>query len=199
MPSRHSATPVYGLVLAGGKSRRMGRDKAKLRRGEESQLAYVVNLLEALLERVFVSTRSEQSDDSERSRFAQIVDRFNGMGPVAGILSAMQEYPDVDWLVVACDLPNIDAATISYLLEQRSADKPFTAFSSTHDGLPEPLCAVYTSNSVDIVRTFIEEGIHCPRKILIRSDSHLLSQPNPRSLDNVNTPDDLQGSVLAAS
>lgn len=176
----------------------MGRDKARLMRGEESQLAYVVNLLEALLERVFVSTRSEQSGDSERSRFAQIVDRYDDMGPVAGILSAMEEYPDADWLVVACDLPNIDEATVSYLLEHRSSDKPFTAFSSTHDGLPEPLCAVYTSNSVAIVRESIEKGIHCPRKILIRSDSHLLSQPDPRSLDNVNTPDDLQGSVLAA-
>ena len=198
MSSRRAATPVYGLVLAGGESRRMGRDKAKLRRGEDSQLSYVVNLLEAQLERVFVSTRSEQSDDSERSRFAQIVDRFSDMGPVAGILSAMAEYPDVDWLVVACDLPNIDEATISYLLEHRSADKPFTAFSSTHDGLPEPLSAVYASNSADIVRAFVDEGIHCPRKILIRSDSHLLTQPNPRSLDNVNTLDDLQGSVLAA-
>ena len=199
MPSCHRAKPVYGLVLAGGQSRRMGRDKAKLMRGEESQLAYVVNLLEAHLERVFVSTRSEQHDDSERSRFAQIVDRYDDMGPVAGILSAMQEYPDVDWLVVACDLPNIDEATVSYLLEHRSVDKPFTAFRSTHDGLPEPLCAVYMSNSVEIIRTFIEEGVCCPRKILIRSDSHLLSQPNPHSLDNVNTPDDLRGSVLAAS
>ena len=199
MPSTYSARPVYGLVLAGGKSRRMGRDKATLMRGEKSQLAYVVNLLEALLERVFVSTRPEQRDDTERSRFAQIVDRFDDMGPVAGILSAMEEYPDVDWVVVACDLPNIDEATVSYLLEHRSADKPFTAFSSAHDGLPEPLCALYTSSSVDIVRAFIEKGVHCPRKILIRSDSHLLSQPNPRSLDNVNTPDDLQASVLGAS
>ncbi len=199
MPNRRMARPVYGLVLAGGKSRRMGRDKAKLMRGEESQLAYVVNLLEALLERVFVSTRAEQSDDSERGRFPQIVDRFDDMGPVAGILSAMEEYPDADWLVVACDLPNIDEATVAYLLEHRSVDKPFTAFSSTHDGLPEPLCAVYASDSVDIVRAFVAEGVCCPRKILIRSDSHLLSQPNPSSLDNVNTPDDLQGSVLAAS
>ena len=199
MPSRRTARPVYGLVLAGGKSRRMGRDKARLMRGEESQLAYVVKLLDPLLERVFVSTRPEQGDDSERSRFTQIVDRYDDMGPVAGILSAMEEYPDVDWLVVACDLPNIDAATIHYLLEHRSADKPFTAFSSTHDGLPEPLCAVYLSDSVDIIRTFVADGVYCPRKILIRSDSHLLSQPNPRSLDNVNTPDDLQGSVLAAS
>jgi hypothetical protein len=41
--------------------------------------------------------------------------------------------------------------------------------------------------------------MNCPRKILIRSDTHLLEQPHPEALDNVNTPDDLQNSVLQAS
>lgn len=199
MPSRDAARPLYGLVLAGGESRRMGQDKAGLRRGGESQLAYVVRLLDDLLERVFVSTRADQQDESERSQFAQIVDRYQNIGPVAGILSAMEKYPDVDWLIVACDLPNIDAQTIAHLLEHRSVEKPFTAYTSTHDGLPEPLCAVYACGSAAIVRGFVADHVHCPRKMLIRSDTLLLTQPNPRSLDNVNTPDDLHGSVLGGA
>jgi len=197
--SRPAERPLYGLVLAGGESRRMGRDKAGLRRGGESQLAYVVHLLDELLERVFVSTRVDQQGETERSQFTQIVDRYQDMGPVAGILSAMDSYPEVDWLVVACDLPNIDAQTIVHLLEHRSVEKPFTAYTSSHDGLPEPLCAVYASGSAAIVRGFVADSVHCPRKMLIRSDSLLLEQPNPRSLDNVNTPDDLQGSVLGGA
>ena len=199
MASRKAENPLYGLVLAGGKSRRMGRDKAGLLRGGQSQLAYVVSVLDPLAERVFVSTSADQKDEKERSRFDQIVDRYQDMGPVAGILSAMDGYPDVDWLVVACDLPNIDASTVSYLLRQRSPDRPFSAYRSSHDGLPEPLCAVYAAGSADIVRGFVAEGIHCPRKILIRSDTQLLEQPDPDSLHNVNTPDDLQGSVFGAS
>ncbi len=69
---------------------------------------------------------------------------------------------------------------------------------SSHGGLPEPLCAVYAAHSAKIVRTFVADEISCPRKMLIRSDTLLLEQPDPRSLDNVNTPDDLQDSVLAA-
>ena len=189
---------IYGLVLAGGKSRRMGHDKALLTHNGKSQLAHVAALLERVTDRVFVSTRAEQRQEPERSRFEQIVDRYEDIGPVAGILSAMDKFADVDWLVVACDLPNIDEPTLRFLLEQRSADKPFTAFRSSHDELPEPLCAVFRADSHAIIRRFVTDGIVCPRKMLIRSDTCLLDQPNPAALDNINTPDDLSRSVLEA-
>jgi molybdopterin-guanine dinucleotide biosynthesis protein A len=191
--------PVYGLVLAGGKSRRMGRDKALLDHNGQSQLAYVAGVLDACVEKVFVSTRPDQADDEQRAQYAQIVDRYDDLGPVAGILSALEEKPEVDWLVVACDLPNIDEQTIRYLLEQRAGEQDFTAFTSSHDGLPEPLCAVYPSGCDSIIHQFVDEGMNCPRKILIRSETRLLDQPHPEALDNVNTPDDLQNSVLQAN
>lgn len=191
-----SEVPVYGLVLSGGESKRMGRDKALLERDGQSQLAYVMAVLEPLLERVFVSTRAAQKDEPERRQFAQIIDRYDDMGPLAGILSAMDEHPEVDWLVVACDLPNIGAETIRHLLAKRSGEHAFSAYVSSHDGLPEPLCAIYRSESAETIRAFADEGIHCPRKILIRSDTFLIEQLDPASLDNVNTPDDLADSVL---
>ncbi len=194
------AKPIYGLVLAGGESRRMGRDKALLLHDGTSQLAHIAAVLEKVTDRVFVSTRREQQDEAERSRFAQIVDRYKDIGPIAGILSAMDEYPEVDWLIVACDLPNIDAATLRYLLDNRSAEKPFTAFRSSNDGLPEPLCALYLSGSDAIIRQFVADiDSVCPRKILIRSDTKLIEQPNPVALDNINTPDDLASSVLGTA
>ena len=190
--------PVYGLVLAGGQSRRMGRDKALLDRDGVSQLAHIVALLERHVERVFVSTRPDQQDEPERQRYAQIVDRYENFGPLAGILSAMQAYPEVDWLVVACDLPNINDETLAHLLAERSGEHPFTAYVSSHDGLPEPLCAIWRAGTADILEGFAAEDIRCPRKILIRSDTHLIDQVDPSSLDNINTPDDLAGSVLGA-
>lgn len=187
--------PVFGLVLAGGESRRMGQDKALLLRDGKSQLAHIAELLGRVTTRVFVSTRSSQQDDKERAQFEQIVDHYDNMGPVAGILSALEEHPDADWLVVACDLPNIDEPTLRYLIEHRSG-QPFTAFRSSHDGLPEPLCALYCEGSAPVIRQFVDDGLICPRKILIRSACTLLEQPNPRALDNVNTPADLERSVL---
>ena len=177
----------------------MGSDKALLSRDGQSQLAFAAGTLRGLVDRVFVSTRADQKDEEQRRQFDLIIDRYDGLGPVAGILSAMEEHPDVDWLVVACDLPNIDEETLRCLLDHRNTEHPFVAFESSHDGLPEPLCALYRAGSADTVRSFIADKVHCPRKILIRSDTMLLQQPNPRALDNVNTPEDLRSSVLEAA
>ena len=176
----------------------MGRDKALLRRDGRSQLDSAFKLVEDFTERQFVSVRPDQQADPERSRFPQIVDQHEDAGPVAGILAAMCEYPGTDWLVVACDLPNLDRDTLAFLVAQQPTDHAFIAYRSSHDGLPEPLCAIYRAGSDAIIASFVDEGLLCPRKMLIRSDTLLLDQPNPAALDNVNTPDDLAGSVLQA-
>lgn len=194
-----SDRPVFGLVLAGGKSKRMGQDKALLDREGQSQLAYIAELAGAHVDRVFISTRPDQEADPERSRFEQVIDHYSDMGPLAGILSAMDDHPDADWLVLACDLPNISDETLQHMLDKRSRTHPFTAYISSHDGLPEPLCAVYRAVGKSILQQFADDGIHCPRKILIRSDTHLIKQLDPSSLDNVNTPEDLAESVLKAA
>jgi molybdopterin-guanine dinucleotide biosynthesis protein A len=174
----------------------MGSDKALLVQDGETQLSRAVSLLEAHLERVFVSTRADQAEDAERSKFAQVIDRYDDMGPVAGILSAMDSNNDVGWLVLACDLPNIDGATIAFLLEQCSPEHPVTAYESVHDGLPEPLCAIYRPDSRGVILGFVNDGIICPRKMLINSDTHLLTQPNPGALHNINSPEDLTGTGI---
>ena len=176
----------------------MGTDKALLLRDGRTQLEHMVEVLGAVVDEVFVSTRVDQHDDPARSRFETITDRYEDIGPVAGILSAMDARPEADWLVVACDLPNVDPETLKHLHAYSSDEHPFTAYRSSHDELPEPLCAIYRSGSDHLLRDFVAQGIVCPRKILIRSDTKLLEQPRPDSLDNVNTPEDLGRSVLEA-
>ena len=174
----------------------MGKDKALLERDGQSQLERSVDLLSCHLDKVFVSAREDQADEPERARFKLILDRYDDMGPVAGILSAMDAYPDAAWLVLACDLPNIGDQTISLLLENYDGSQPFTAYASSHDGLPEPLCAIYAPESRAIVEGFVADGLHCPRKMLIKSDVDLLRQSDPASLDNMNSPEDLDGTGL---
>lgn len=184
---------ISGLVLAGGRSRRMGSDKAALRTNGKTQLERAVELLGRHLEQVYVSTRSDQADDPVRAGFEQIVDTYDDLGPVAGILSAMDRFPDRSWLVLACDLPNIDDETIAYLISSGDEASPATAFISVVDGLPEPLCAVWRPASRAVIEQFVADGYRCPRKMLINSPTDLLEQPIPGALHNINTPADLDG------
>ena len=188
---------IHGLVLAGGKSRRMGSDKALLMQDGQSQLSIAIATLSRALPKVFVSARKDQVDETERRKFEQIVDRYDDLGPVAGILSAMESDATVSWLVLACDLPNVDDATIADLVAAHTGEHPFTAYKSSRDGLPEPLCAIFSGNSRPIVEAFVADGMVCPRKMLIRSDTFLLEQSNPASLDNMNTPEDLEGTDVS--
>jgi molybdenum cofactor guanylyltransferase len=190
--------PLYGLVLAGGRSTRMGRDKAALEYHGRSQLQRAHDLLEKLVTRAFVSVRPDQTRDPLRARFAQIVDHGDAEGPAAGIRAAQEAHPHAAWLVLACDLPWLDVATLQHLIARRDPARVATAFRSRHDGLPEPLCAIYEPSAATALREFLATGRNCPRKLLINSDTLLLDQPGTKALDNVNTPQELAAALAAA-
>ncbi len=190
---------IYGMVLAGGRSERMGRDKAQLAYGGRTQLARTLDLVKPLCAELFVSLRAGQEVPAEAvAAGAELLhDRFGEIGPLGGILTAFDRHPGQSWLVVAVDLPFLDRQTLDCLLASRQHDKPSTAFRSSHDGLPEPLCAVYEPSARKIlIEFFRERGITCPRKIMIGSDTHLLDLPNPRALDNINTPSEHAEALL---
>jgi molybdenum cofactor guanylyltransferase len=191
--------PLYGLVLAGGRSTRMGRDKAALEYHGRAQLQRAHDLLEKLVARVFVSVRPDQTRDPLRARFAQIVDRGDLEGPAAGIRAAQEAHPGAAWLVLACDLPWLDVATLQHLIARRDPARMATAFRSTHDGLPEPLCAIYEPAAAAALKDFLATGRNCPRKLLINSDTLLLDQPGTKTLDNVNTPQELAAAMAASN
>jgi molybdenum cofactor guanylyltransferase len=194
-----STPPIYALVLAGGRSTRMQRDKATLAYHGRTQLEWAVSFLKPHVQRVFVSVRPDQVNDPIRARFDQIVDTQENLGPIAGIIAAQAKYPDVAWLVLACDLPFLDDGTLETLIAARQPQRLATAYRSSHDVLPEPLCAIYEPASREPILTHVASGKNCPRKFLINSDVHLLDEPNPHALDNVNTPDEYGSAVAALS
>ena len=195
------SAPVYGLVLTGGQSTRMRRDKATLTYHGRTQLEWAMDLIKPHVEKAFVSVRPGQNDPV-RAHFEQIVDTRDGLGPIAGIMAAQARYPEVAWLVLACDLPFLDDATLRYLLAQRDPMRPATAFRSRnpnpkHDGLPEPLCTIFEPASREALLAHVASGKDCPRKFLINAGPKLLDQPNAQALDNVNTPEEY-GSAMAS-
>jgi molybdopterin-guanine dinucleotide biosynthesis protein A len=165
----------------------MGRDKASLPYQGRTQLERAMELLDGRVRERFVSVRADQIDDPARRAYRPIVDQRENLGPLAGIMAAQATHPEAAWLVLACDLPQLDGPSLDYLLARRAPDRVATAFRSSHDGLPEPLCAIWEPVSRLALERYVEAGGECPRKFLIRSAVELLDASNPHALDNINT------------
>jgi molybdopterin-guanine dinucleotide biosynthesis protein A len=186
--------PIYGLLLVGGKSQRMGQDKALLRYTAVTQLERGAALLQSVCAQVAISQRREQSYPLPSGTVA-VHDQIDDMrGPLCGILSAMRTYPEAHWLVMACDLPHVRRSTLQQLIQYfESAAPQLTAYRSSHDGLPEPLCALYPAGADQaLVARAKELGKACPRKLLMLEQARLLTQSDPHSLDNFNTLQEFQ-------
>ncbi|NHN86334.1 NTP transferase domain-containing protein [Acetobacter musti] len=183
---------LCGLVLAGGVSRRMGQDKAALAYEGRPQLDRAFSLLAPRVSRCFVSLREDQKTDALRCVYPGITDRFQKIGPAAGLLAAHEEYPDVAWLVLACDLPFLDAPTLDALIQGRRDGYTAVAFRSEHDGLPEPFCAIWEPEALEILSRQVVAGRVGPRQALISSVTYLLPSCTPGALDNINTPGERQ-------
>lgn len=191
-----SLTPLCGIILAGGRSTRMGRDKAAIVHPDGRTLArrcYDL-LLEAGCGLIAISLRQGQEippDLADLESLRVVRDpEGESLGPMVGILTGMSLRPDADWLVVACDLPRLDFQTLSHLTGSVDPSDKFVAYRSEFDGLPEPLCTLYTRDSFQILKQAQADDFLCPRKVLIRNDCRLLDPVSPRALDNANTPKD---------
>ena len=193
---QQAEAPLYGLVLVGGESRRMGRPKWALDYHGEPQAHRVARLLGAVCDRVFLSVRPGQDADGLPDLPA-LPDRFPPWGPAAGILTAMEAHREAAWLVAACDLPFLDTPTLAALVAGRDRLRIATAYRSAHDGLPEPLCAVWEPRARQRLLQAASVGMACPRRVLHESRPRLLDLGDARALDNVNIPVEYEAAQAA--
>jgi molybdopterin-guanine dinucleotide biosynthesis protein A len=188
---QQTIAPLNGLVLAGGKSVRMGYDKGAVNWYGKQQRYYMADLLRPFCNKVSLSCRVEQKNEIDPN-YAVLEDTFIDLGPYGAILSAFRENPDQALLVIACDLPLMDANTLQYLVANRNPSALATAFQSGFDDFPEPLITIWEPKSYPVLLAWLAQGYSCPRKVLINSDINLLQAPNLDALTNVNTPEDAE-------
>ncbi len=183
--------PANGLVLAGGKSVRMGKDKGLLDFHGMPQRKYMATLLDQFCEKIFLSCRPDQVEELT-GEYPILPDTFTGLGPMGAILSAFRDQPDSAWLVVACDLPLLDKSTLEFLMKNRNPSQMATTFRSPVNQFPEPLVTIWEPRSYPVLLQFLAQGYSCPRKALINSPIHILEAPQAAALRNVNTPEELE-------
>ncbi|WP_394675347.1 NTP transferase domain-containing protein [uncultured Chryseobacterium sp.] len=182
-------TALNGLVLAGGKSRRMGIPKDIINWHGKEQRYRIADLLAVLCHDVYISCRPDQREDIDRS-YAALPDLFPDMGPLGGILSAFNIQKDRAWLVVACDMPLLDEKALDFLIRSRNPASIATTYENPLDGLPEPLVTIWEPESYSLLLDFVHSGQSSPRKFLMQHRISILKPEHPDTLMNVNTPEE---------
>ena len=181
--------PIYGLILAGGDSRRMGKDKTLLSYHGKGQSNHMFDVINAHVERTFISCKSGQEG---KFPFAEdfIFDTFTGLGPFGAILSSFRAHPNAAWLVVASDQPLLGKPHIERLIQERNTSKIATCFYNPETKFPEPLITLWEPTSYQRMLRFLSLGYSCPRKVLINSDIELIKEDDTAFMKNANTPEE---------
>lgn len=182
---------MKGLVLAGGYSTRMGTDKSLLHYHGVAQWQYCKNILEKANIESFISCRAEQTSSFLEAHL--LIDPYQ-VGPLGGILSAFERYPDEPWLIIACDMPFVDEEAIGFLIQNRRPYQIATAFQNPESLSPEPLLTIWEPASYSLMAKAYQEGKRSPKNILEQAAINLLSCPHPQWLRNINTLAEYQNS-----
>jgi molybdopterin-guanine dinucleotide biosynthesis protein A len=187
MSDRKEGVACSGAVLAGGESRRFGRDKARALLAGKPLVSHVVDTLQALFEDVLIVTNEPVS--YEHFDVTVVSDIVKGAGSLGGLLTALVHAKAERCFVVACDMPFLNPAMIRRMLGRCEG---FDVVVPSVKGDLQPLHAIYSRRCIGPIQDMIRE-----RKLRIFDfypevlTLHLEVDPENRSFSNINTIDDL--------
>jgi molybdenum cofactor guanylyltransferase len=191
--SSRVAGGLTAVVMAGGSSRRMGRDKALLDAGGETWLARIVLLAAATVGPVLVVGR-ERPASWTLDGVAFALDDRPGEGPLGGLVSALHRCPG-DVVAVACDMPRLDRAALSWLLDVAARRPEAPVVAAVRDGGIEPLFAIYRRAVLPEAEARLSKGQRSLRRLVESVPGAALVEAPPEVAErllNVNTPDELR-------
>lgn len=180
---------LFGLVLAGGRSTRMKKDKGLVEFYGKPQREYMFELLKKFCDKVFTSCKTANDIPSSLNPMA---DQFNIESPLNGILTAFHSFSNVAWLTVPVDMPLIKADVIEYLISHRSENHLATCFFDSDGKNPEPLFTIWEHTASEPLLKFYASGKTSPRAFLKQSFVKIIKTPYPEILLNINSPEELQ-------
>jgi molybdenum cofactor guanylyltransferase len=180
---------LNGLVLCGGKSTRMGKDKSALIYYDKIQKLHLVELLVPYCDKVYLSQPSESGQESE---FPILYDKYTWQSPLNGIITALEFDSTSAWLIVACDMPFLSDDTINELIQYRQKEKYATVFRNPINGFIEPLLGVWEGKITSKILQKIEQKLYSPQLILNGLDCEIIAPSNLDWLINANTVEDYQ-------
>lgn len=181
---------LYGLILCGGVSSRLGQDKYLLLKDNKPLYKWWIDQLNPFCKKVFISCRKEQIPKIKAD--AIIPDQSDDTGPLEGIYRAFQYNNEANWLVVAVDLVFINELHIQNLISHNQAPYDAIAYRNPNTGDPFPLCSIYRYTAASEIESQYHNMIKSPRLILQSVNTLMLEINEPKLLEGINTKNDLE-------
>lgn len=207
---RHDKMPALSLlILAGGKSSRMKKDKSQLPWQDSTTLTHMLtNSYVYPFERTvisanriiepqelpdFIRKKTKQREHTteyihlgDKRRLSVVSDLYTDCGPLGGMEAAMRLYPSDCWLILAVDLPFFDFSRVPALLAADASE--YDAVIPVVDGRENPLAALYKGRVYEKIRTALAYGDYRVRKIYNKKAAFIDETPYARQYLNMNTP-----------
>ena len=189
----NSAHKITGILLAGGMSSRMGREKGSLMIGGNMMYLYPLKALEALCDEILISSSNPLL---ENLPYTIVADKISGIGPMAGIHACLEHSSNDLNLVLSYDLPLVNESLLKYLVDK--SDEWEMIVPAMQAGKPEPLCALYRKSMSSVFGSMIEKKRYAVHQAIPLVRSLVLDiQPDmpfytPDLFLNINSEEDLK-------
>lgn len=143
---------ITGILLAGGMSKRMGKDKGLVKIGNRFLYQYPLKVLEALCDEILISTCKDLTIPETHTT---VCDEIDGVGPIGGIYTCLKRSSNDLAIVLSYDLPLINTGLLTFLL--RECEAYDIVLPALQENRPEPLCGIYRKNVANILGDMIEK------------------------------------------
>ncbi|MYE47211.1 MAG: molybdenum cofactor guanylyltransferase [Chloroflexi bacterium] len=196
--SQPTTTRPSGIILAGGRSRRMGRDKCALEVGGRTLIQRVADALDEVCGEIILVHAPDREPPELHSRapVRHVADPFEDAGPLVAIAEGLEAASSPVAIAVGCDAPQLRPALLRLLAEWAQAGRPLVA--PLHEGVPQWLCAAWRRDALPVLRERIAAGdraVHDAAEALeaalLPPEAYAHLDPAGDSFLNVNTPEQL--------
>jgi molybdopterin-guanine dinucleotide biosynthesis protein A len=185
---------ITGIILAGGKSSRMGKDKGTCSFKNKPLVEYAIEALKPFCGELLLSANNIESYN--KYTIEVVPDEISSIGPLGGMFTCLKKSKTRHNIILSCDTPFITMDLIKYIIENIDSKNKIIAPLHRQNFI-EPLCAYYSKDLIPVFEEFIENKNYKLLKILnsvelktLRIDSSL-GFYSPKLFNNLNTPEDL--------
>ncbi|MGB1103039.1 MAG: molybdenum cofactor guanylyltransferase [Crocinitomicaceae bacterium] len=178
---------IIAIILAGGKSSRMGQDKGLMRYHGKSMILHIIEAVKESVDAIYISTSNA---DYKKFGYKLISDDNPDKGPLGGIVSVMDKIKADEYIILSCDVPHIER---DYLNELVLAAKDYDVTLTIKDDRIHPLIAVYNQSALNHLKEQLAlDNLKMTTAIEgLKINYHLAKKWPVQLVKNINTKKDI--------